>query len=411
MGIFNKNRSDGQTYDGQGDDRSGMIDRIKYNGLEDELVWKFPYENLSIGAQLIVNESQEAIFYKGGTVCDILGPGTHTLSSSNIPILQKLINLPFGGNTPFTAEVWFINKTVKRNLKWGTKARFELMDPVYGIPVPVGAFGQFGIRINDSGRFMKEIVGTKHLKTTDEVISDFISEILNKVQDTIGKYIDQMQLSILRLPARISEISQNIQSRIRDEFDRYGVEITNFYVDSINYSEDDPGIVKIKEQMAISAAQVRQAMSNKQQRDIEGYTYQQERSFDVMETAAGNEGSAGNVMGAGMGLGMGFGIGGAMGNMMGAMGGQMNMGIQNQQQPTVPPPPPVIMYYIFVNNQQLGPFNIQQLTDFVKQGQLTGETLVWKQGMPQWSKAIDQPDLQTLFQPVAPPPPPPPPIN
>ena len=409
MGLFNKTRNDGETYDGQGEERKGMIDRIKYNGLEDELVWKFPYENLSIGAQLVVNESQEALFYKGGSVGDIFGPGTHTLSATNVPLLQKIINLPFGGNTPFTAEVWYINKTVKRNLKWGTRVRFELMDPVYGIPVPVGAFGQFGIRINDSGRFMKEIVGTKHLKTTDEVVEDFVSEILNKVQDTIAKYIDQMQISILRLPALISEISNNIQSRIKDEFDRYGVEITNFYVDSINYNEEDPGIIRIKEQMAASAAQVRQAMSNKQQRDIEGFTYQQERSFDVMETAAGNEGSAGTTMGAGMGIGMGFGIGGMMGNMMGNMGGQMNTGVPNQQQAATPPPPPVSMYYIFVNNQQLGPFNMQQLADFVRQGQLTPETLVWKQGMPQWAKVSEQQDLQGLFQ-ASPPPPPPPPI-
>ena len=104
MGIFNKQRTDGESHDGQGNERKGFIDRIKYNGEADELVWKFPYENLSVGAQLIVNQSQEAVFLKGGAVCDVFGAGTHTLLANNIPLLQRLINLPFGGNTPFTAD-------------------------------------------------------------------------------------------------------------------------------------------------------------------------------------------------------------------------------------------------------------------------------------------------------------------
>ena len=116
MGFFNKQRTAGRTYDGQGEERKGFIDRISFNGEAEDIVWKFPYDNLSIGTQLIVNHSQEAIFLRGGAVCDIFGEGTHTLSTNNIPVLQKLINLPFGGRTPFTAEVYFVSKTVRRNL-------------------------------------------------------------------------------------------------------------------------------------------------------------------------------------------------------------------------------------------------------------------------------------------------------
>jgi len=94
MGLFNKQRTDGATHDGQGEERKGIIDRIKYSGEENELVWKFPYENLSVGAQLIVNQSQEAVFLKGGAIADVFGAGTHTLSANNIPILQKLITFP-----------------------------------------------------------------------------------------------------------------------------------------------------------------------------------------------------------------------------------------------------------------------------------------------------------------------------
>jgi membrane protease subunit (stomatin/prohibitin family) len=163
MSLFNKNRTDGATFDGQGEERKGLIDRIEYNGKADELVWKFPYNNISTAAQLVVNQSQEAIFVKGGAFCDVLGAGTHTLSANNIPVLQKLINLPFGGRTPFTAEVWYVSKTVRRNLKFGTPAPIELLDPLYNVSVPVRSFGDFGIQITDSSAFMQQMVGTLHL--------------------------------------------------------------------------------------------------------------------------------------------------------------------------------------------------------------------------------------------------------
>ena len=103
MGFFNKVRTDGATFDGQGEERRGLFDVIQYNGNQEDLVWKFPYNNLSIGAQLIVNKSQEAVFVKGGVVCDVFGEGIHTLSSRNLPLLDKIINLPFGGKSPFVA--------------------------------------------------------------------------------------------------------------------------------------------------------------------------------------------------------------------------------------------------------------------------------------------------------------------
>ena len=131
-----------------------LIDVLKHDQPSDEeFVWKFPSEDLKIGTQVIVNESQEAVFVKGGEVLDILGPGTHTLSTGNIPILNKLINLPFGGDTPFSAEVWFVNKTVKRDLKWGTPSPVPLMDLTLGFPVSIRSFGKWGARISDARPF------------------------------------------------------------------------------------------------------------------------------------------------------------------------------------------------------------------------------------------------------------------
>jgi len=111
-----------------------IIDRIKFEGTPETLVWKFPKDNIVKGAQLIVNESQEAVFFKNGQALDIFGAGVHSLDSSNIPLLQKFINLPFGGETPFSAEVIFVNKVAKLDYKWGTKSPIPIEDPRYRVP-------------------------------------------------------------------------------------------------------------------------------------------------------------------------------------------------------------------------------------------------------------------------------------
>jgi membrane protease subunit (stomatin/prohibitin family) len=394
MGLFNKNRTDGRTIDSNDNSRKGVIDRIKYDGPANELIWKFPYDNLTIGTQLIVNESQEAIFYKGGKVLDSFGPGTHTISAANIPLLQKLINLPFGGKTPFSAEIWFINKTIKRDLKWGTKTPINLRDPLYGFIIPVRAYGEYGIQIHDARSFMTQTVGTLHTADIQTIQQHFTSLIITKVTDTISKYIVKQKVSVVDIPAQVDEISKTCKDRISEEFDKYGILITNFFAESINYPEDHPQV-----------EQINQAQANKLQREIEGYTYQQERSFDVMDSAAQNEGNSGNLMGAGMGLGMGLGIGGTMGNQMGSIGEQLNTNQKNQNQST-PPPPPGSAIFVLVNNKQEGPFNVEQLKSFIQNGQITKETLAWKEGMAQWDIAENLPQINQLFG--TPPPPPPP---
>ena len=118
-----------------------IVEVVKYNGKPDVLAWKYPNEELGTWTQLIVNESQEAVLVKGGKVFDVFGSGRHTLETANIPILNKIINLPFGGRSPFTAEVWYINKGYNLDIKWGTPSPVQIQDPKYGIFVPVRANG------------------------------------------------------------------------------------------------------------------------------------------------------------------------------------------------------------------------------------------------------------------------------
>lgn len=398
MGIFNKQRTDGASYDGQGEERKGSIDVIKYNGEPDDIVWKFPYENISTAAQLVVNQSQEAIFLKGGDIADIFGPGTKTLSANNIPILQKLINLPFGGKTPFTAEVWFINKRDFRGdeaLKFGTDTPVSVRDVEHGAFVPIRMRGIYGIRVIDSTLLLHQFVGTLHLLNTETLRTKFRGIISSRLAEGLRAAVKEERIPILDIETENAKIEKYVRGLVVGEFERYGIELTTFDLTNISADKESQGFKDIQDaiQTDISSA----ALARKRQR--EGYNYQQERQLDVMETAAGNEGGAGQMMGAGMGLGMGFGVGGAFGQQMGNVAGVMN------QSQTPPPPPQTSSYHVLINNQQMGPYDLAAIGQMVQNGQITQTTHVWKAGMPQWAKVADCAELQPLF-PTTPPPPP-----
>ncbi len=139
-----------------------IIDRIKYDGYQDGSPWlihKYPGEEFVLGSQLIVNQGQEALFFKGGEALDLFGAGTHTLQTGNLPLLKKLVNLPFGGKTPFSAEIYYINKTSRLDMNWGTQNPFQLEDPKYGLILSIRSHGKYGLRIIDSRMFVSELVG------------------------------------------------------------------------------------------------------------------------------------------------------------------------------------------------------------------------------------------------------------
>lgn len=398
MGFFNKVRTDGATFDGQGEERRGLIDVIQYNGNQEDLVWKFPYNNLSIGAQLIVNKSQEAVFVKGGVVCDVFGEGTHTLSSKNLPLLDKIINLPFGGKSPFVAEVWFVNKVTRRGLKFGTPSPIRVVDPRYAeaeMAIPVRAYGDYSIRVDDGLLLLNEFVGTQHLFTTEDFADKFSSMVAQELNKHIKKYSREEKISPLDFPEYASEIADYIKQNLTERFSAYGICLEDFQFAHLAPNEDDPVVKELYNNRL-------EAVKERERRSIQGISYQQERQFDILETAAGNEGGTGSAMiGAGIGAGMGFG-------MAGAFGQQMNQAAQQMTAPQTPPPPPMGFspYYIFVNNVQQGPFDMNTLQTLASNGVLTPQTLVWKQGMAAWDAANLQPDLAGLFNPATPPPPP-----
>lgn len=290
-----------------------IIDRIKYDGRVDGphwLVYKCPSEQFVLGSQLIVNQGQEALFFKGGEALDLFGPGTHTLSTGNLPLLNKLVNLPFGGKTPFTAEVYYINKTVKLDLHWGTSTAIPLEDPKYGLILNVGARGQYGIAINDSRLFISRIVGAVPNGVTGDytVILKYFNGLINtKIKSVTSEYMIKKQISFLEISLYLSELSDAFKDAINDEFERFGVEVVNFFCEAIEpHSEDYEKLRGYKEELALG----------------QGF-YQQRRSLDILEKLAENP-STGGVANAGIGLGMGLGAAGQFGNVFAGIGQNMD---------------------------------------------------------------------------------------
>ncbi len=291
-----------------------IVDVLKFNGSPDIFAWKYPNSELATWTQLIVNESQEAILVKNGQIADVFGPGRYTLSTDNIPVLQKLVNIPFGKKSPFSAEVWFINKVFSLDIKWGTTTPIQIQDPKYNIFIPVRAFGQFGVQIIDTKRFLVKLVGTMNFFNKNTLTDLFRGLFITRVKDRISSCLIKAKISMLEINAHLNEISDELTKEFQAELEEYGIKIVSFYVNDINVPENDPAVKQLKS-----------ALAKRAEMDIIGYSYQQERTFDTLETASGNAGTAGAMMGAGMGLGMGAAMGSQMGGMAATMTTQAPM--------------------------------------------------------------------------------------
>lgn len=283
-----------------------IFDIIKYEGPNDVFVWKFPGEDFNTLSQLIVHESQEALFFKDGQALDLFGAGKYTLHTQNIPLIRRIINLPFNGESPFHCEVYFINKTVSMDVMWGTSNPIPIQDAIYKIILPVRANGQFAVRVVDSKKLLIRLVGTIGQFDQQTLRRYFKGVLLTNIKDYIARQFVEKQISFLEIHSHLKEIASGIQSDLTGEFMQYGIELVNFNVNEIAPPEDDPSYLQLKK-----------ALAKKAEMSVMGYDYQQERAFDVLDRAAANEGSASNIMGAGLGFGMGMNLGNVFGGTMG----------------------------------------------------------------------------------------------
>ena len=374
-----------------------LIDVITWDSGNNQVAWKFPSTNLRLGSQLVVKPGQTAFFVYRGKVCDEITEGTTTLKTGNIPLLTNLVSIPFGGNSPFQAEVWFINRLAKLDTKWGTPSPIQVEDPKYGIIVPMRAFGQYGFRVGDGRVFLSTLLGACPSVTDEQIKQYFRGKVMSTVGTQIGTLFND-RISFLNISAHLEELSEGARMRIAPAMEKFGIILETFYFESLNVPENDPSYIKLK-QIKEKAAEL----------DVVGRDiYQLDRSMDVLKTAAGNKGMGGMVMQSGIGAGMGMMMGAQIGQQAGHMMGSLPPAGQGG-----PPPMPSaapVQFHIALNGQQLGPFPVQVLQQMIPARTFNAATLVWRQGMADWQAASTVPELAVLFAPAGPPPLMPPPM-
>ncbi len=343
-----------------------IIDVVKCEVNDEELIYKFPSDDLRIGTQLVVYPTQTAFFVKGGKIFDSFESGTYTIKTNNIPILNKVVNIPFGFESPFKAEVWFVNQIAILDSKWGTTNPIQIEDPKYNIIVPVRAFGQYGFTISEPRKFLEKMVGNMTSFTVDKVNQYFKGLVMSVIVNIISDKMTIDNISILNINSHLTEISNFCKEKIQTYFENYGIGVDNFYVMSINVPENDPSFVRLKAAKDLTA-----------RLKITGSdVYQMERSFDVLEAAAVNESGSNNLINAGIGLGAGLNIGNQVGSMV--------SNTFNTNPKTPPPLPQGMQYFIAVNGQHQGPFEFTVIETLINENKILSDTLIWKQGQSEW---------------------------
>lgn len=305
-------------------DKLQIFDVIKYEGPTDVFAWKFPGEDFNTHSKLIVNESQEAILFRNGQALDTFTAGRYVLTLDNIPLLSKMQNLfNKGRETQFTSQVYYVNKTIPLNLKWGTDSPIQVYDPFAETIVNVRANGRFGVQVEDSRKMLIKLVGTMTQFDQQTLRDYFIGLMMSEIKSEIGRYITEKQISVLQISMFLAELSETLKRAMSEQFLEYGIRLDNCYVNSVNVPAED-------------LAKIKAAQDEAKARKVQGYTYQEEKQFEVLGSAARNTGSAGAMMGMGLGLGMGAGMGVPFGAAMGGIA--QNAFAQSAPQAPAPAP-------------------------------------------------------------------------
>lgn len=356
--------------------KDGLASIIKYEGDGDTLVWKHPIEDFNYGSQLIVHESQEAIFFRDGQALDLFGAGRYTLETQQLPLLEKVYQLPTDTEGTFHSEVYYINLATVMGVKWGTDSKVRMFDPASGLHVEIGACGEFNIRVINSRKLLTKLVGTTGALTQNQIVGTdgkgyFRAMIMTQVKSYLAQTIKESGISILEIDERLMELSSALREKFNGYLNEYGLEMPEFFVSRVMTPDDDPNYRKMKEQYAAeyllvreerikqkeaeaaaerkavearTAAQLQmigaqgeaealkikaqaeaeayrmQAEAEAMEMKMKGYTYQQETARQVGLEAMQNGLTGGSVGGAGaLGDLAGLGVG------LGAMGSVINM--------------------------------------------------------------------------------------
>lgn len=233
---------------------------IKYEGDNNTFIWKHQCEDFNSLTQLIVHESQEAVFFMNGQALDLFGAGRYTLETQNIPKLGKLLNRATGDQTPFHCEVYFINKTVQMALKWGTDSKVRYIDPESGLPLELGASGEMNLCVSDSRKLLIKLVGTMDGIAWGDERDGFTKSLQNSfrplisaaVKSNLASSIKSLNINILEIDEHLTEIGDILHKKVLPGFEEYGLTIPQFFLTNVVLPEDDPNFKRVRELYTVS---------------------------------------------------------------------------------------------------------------------------------------------------------------
>lgn len=358
----------------------GIFDAIK-GQLIDIIEWMSPdpdvlahrferRENeIKMGAKLVVREGQSAVFINEGSLADTFGPGTHTLSTQNLPLLSDLKGWKYGFNSPFKAEVYFINKLNLANRKWGTPNPVMLRDKDLGV-VRLRAFGAFAYAIEDAAKFFKASVGTLAEVNAQEMETQLKALIVSALSDGLG----EAQIPAFDLAAKYAELSALVEKAVAGKFGLYGLALRQFVVENVSLPPEVEAMIDKRSSMGVVG-------------NLDQYL-----KFNVADKAGAAISQGGGLAGtfAGAGLGM-------------ALGGQIAGAIKpGAMPPPLPPQASALSLFVAIDGKQAGPFDLSQLAELAMQRRIDRDTLVWKDGMPGWAALSTLPEAAAAFAGVPP---------
>ncbi|MEM6471652.1 MAG: SPFH domain-containing protein [Planctomycetota bacterium] len=362
--------------------RNELIDIVEWiDDSNHTLVWRFPrYRNeIKNGAQLIVRPGQMAVLVSQGQIADAYPPGHYQLETANMPILSTLKGWKYGFESPFKAEVYFVNTTQLTDMKWGTPNPVMLRDPEFG-PIRIRAFGTYSLQATDPKALLRELVGTDENFQADE-ITDLLRSMITA---SFSQAVAELQIPALDLASRYHELAAKIRENLVEQIDdEYGLDCPKLVVVNISLPEEVEKALDTRTSMGVIGDMNR---------------FQQFQMGNAMTAAAESPGGGGAAEGMGLGLGM------AMASRM--MPGMM--GTAAAAPAAAPPPPPQVSFHLAIGGETKGPFSMQQMAAGIQSGEVTAESLVWSAGMDGWAAANTVPTLLSLFSLQDPPPPPPP---